>query len=74
MDTFVNTGVVKVTGGHFGANSSSAPPIRNVSGGHWTFAPSSTASSKITDGSFRNAGLLTIAAKKTLAVGTSSSR
>ena len=68
LDTFVNTGVVKVTGGHFGANSSSAPPIRNASGGHWTFAPS-TASSKITAGSFRNAGTLTVAAGKTLVVG-----
>jgi hypothetical protein len=69
LDTLVNKGTVSVTGGHFGANSSSAPAIENASGGHWTVAPSSTSSSTISDGSFRNAGVLTIAAKKTLVVG-----
>jgi hypothetical protein len=68
-DTFVNTGKVDVTGGHFGANSSDAPAIRNESGAHWTVEPSGATSSKITDGSFRNAGVLTIAAKTTLLVG-----
>ena len=68
LDTFLNQGTVALTGGHFGANTSSAPPLQNAAGGRWTFAPS-TASSTITAGSFRNAGLLTIAANKTLVVG-----
>ena len=68
-DSFVNTGRVTVTGGRVGANTSSAPPLQNASGGRWVFAPASTSSSKISNGSFRNAGILTISANKTLVVG-----
>jgi hypothetical protein len=67
-DSFTNTGRVTVTGGHFGANTSSAPPVSNAKGATWTVAPTA-ATSKLTDGNFRNAGSLIIAAGKTFAVG-----
>jgi len=67
-DSFVNEGNLKVTGGHFGANSSSAPPLKNMTHGHWTITSSAGTSSAIPGGSFWNAGVLTLAPKKTLTV------
>ena len=65
-DSFLNEGNLTVTGGTFGANSSSAPPVKNMSNGRWTFT--TTAGTSIPDGSFWNAGLLTLAPAKTLTV------
>lgn len=67
-ETFTNKGSVRITGGSFGADCSCTPPIRNASGATWTIAPTGS-SSQVANGSFRNDGLLVIAAKKAFHVG-----
>lgn len=67
-ETFTNKASVRITGGSFGADCSCTPPIHNASGATWTVTPTGS-SSQVANGSFRNDGLLVVAAQKTFHVG-----